>query len=109
LADTDLETVRSFLGYENIIFYEGLFKDTFRKAENEKFCFVHIDSDLYESVKQCCEFFYPRMIQGGIMIFDDYGFIRYIGARQAVDDFFAEKPEHGIYLPTGQYMILKVS
>ena len=75
-SDTSLEEVSSFLkGYQNIKFHKGLFEDTLHSVQEEKFCFVHVDCDLYWSVRQCCEFLYPRMVVGGIMVFDDYGFL----------------------------------
>lgn len=55
--------------------------------ENIRFAFVHIDVDMYGSVKDACDFFYPRMVENGIMLFDDYGFTSTRGARIAVDEF----------------------
>ena len=43
------------------------------------------------------------MVTGGIMIFDDYGFPACRGGeKDAVDEFFADKEERPITLPTGQ-------
>ena len=39
------------------------------------------------------------------MIFDDYGFPTCPGARQAVDEFFADKREVPFVLPTGQAVV----
>jgi hypothetical protein len=47
------------------------------------------------------------MVKDGIMIFDDYGFDTCHGARQAVDEFFADKPEHAFYLPSGQCFVVR--
>jgi hypothetical protein len=41
------------------------------------------------------------------MIFDDYGFPACHGEKVAVDEFFADKAESPIALPTGQAIILK--
>ena len=37
-------------------------------------CWAHIDVDIYQSVRDCISFIYPRLSPGGFMIFDDYGF-----------------------------------
>ena len=107
-ADASLEGVQRFLSdCQNVVLYKGLFSDTLSNVANETFCFVHIDCDIYQSVRECCEFFYPRMTGGGIMLFDDYGFISCPGAKQAVDEYFLDKVEPPIYLSTGQCVVIK--
>ncbi len=108
LADTSLEGVQSYLGdCPSVLFFPGLFSDTLPQASDHRFCLVHIDADLFSSVDECCAFFYPRMVPGGIMLFDDYGFLSCPGARQAVDSFFADKAESPLYLFTGQCLAIK--
>jgi O-methyltransferase len=58
-------------------------------------------------VLDCCHFIYPRLLAGGFMVFDDYGFPSCFGARQAVDEFFAGRPEVPLVLPTGQAVVFK--
>ncbi len=108
LGDTSFENVKLFLkDFSNVYFHQGLFSETLSRIENELFCFVHIDVDLYSSIIECCSFFYPRLIKGGIIIFDDYGFISCPGAKKAVDEFFQDKPDSPVYLTTGQCLVLK--
>jgi len=56
----------------------------------------------------CCDFFYKRLARGGIIIFDDYGYITCPGAKKAIDEFFSGKPEYPCYLPTGQCFAIKI-
>ena len=106
--DTSLADVQAFLhDCPNVDFHPGFFPATAGPIETAQFCFVHVDVDIYRSVLDCCRFFYPRLVTGGVMVFDDYGFFSCPGAKQAVDEFFADQPEHVIYLPTGQCMIIK--
>jgi O-methyltransferase len=108
LGDTSLEAVqRSLRDCKNVYFYKGFFPDTASPIENSRFCMVHIDADIYKSVKDSCVFFYPRMEKGGIMVFDDYGFPSCPGARKAVNEFFSDKPEAPIYLPSGQCVVFR--
>jgi O-methyltransferase len=110
-SDTSLEAVKEYLsGINNVQYYKGLFPETSKPVENKKFCFVHIDVDIYTSVIDCCNFFYPRMTPAGIMIFDDYGFFTCPGAKKAVEDFFSYnsgKNERHIFLPSGQCFVIK--
>ncbi len=77
--------------------YKGFFPNTAGPVEEKTFCLVHVDVDIYQSVLDCCRFFYPRLTSGGVMIFDDYGRWSCPGAKAAVDEFFADKAEHPIY------------
>lgn len=106
--DTTIGMVKAYLGdCKNIRFYQGVFPSTAEDVKNITFCLVHIDVDIYRSVIDCCIFFYIRMQKGGIMIFDDYGFLTCPGAKVAVDEFFADKPEYPCYLPTGQCIVIR--
>jgi O-methyltransferase len=64
--------------------------------------------DLYQSVLDSIEFVYPRLVPGGILVFDDYGFPSCTRAREATDKAFTGRREKPIYLPTGQAMVIKL-
>lgn len=107
-SDTSLDDVKSYLGeFLNIRYYKGLFPDTAGGITGEAFSLVHVDADLYRSVRDCLEFFYPRMSAGGIMVFDDYGFLTCPGAKEAVDEYFKDRAESPVYMPTGQCFIVR--
>lgn len=80
-------------GLQNVRLQPGFFKDSLPKCTAERFGFVHLDCDIYESYAVCLEFFYPRMVTGGMILFDEYNDPAWPGANQAVDEFFAARPE----------------
>jgi O-methyltransferase len=105
-SDISLATVRERVGREDIArFHPGLIPDTFQGLEQEQIAFAHVDVDIYQSVLDCCDFIVPRMVAGGFIVFDDYGFPSCPGARQAVDDFFRERRERPLTLSTGQAVV----
>lgn len=107
-SDTSMELVIDQLkGLKHFHIYKGLFPDTSKPIEDKKFCFVHIDVDIYEPTKDCCEFFYNRMVNGGIMVFDDYGWAGCPGVKAAVDEFFADKYEEVVYAGNGNAFVIK--
>jgi len=107
-SDTSLAAVQEHLkDCRNVHFYQGLFPATSGPIAQTKFSLVHVDADIYDSVRACCEFFYPRLEKDAVMLFDDYGFPTCPGARKAVDDFFSDKPEVPFYLPTGQCLVVR--
>ena len=77
------------LGKVRII--KGWFDQTFpREASNiENIALLHIDADWYESVKICLDTFYPKVVRGGYIEFDDYG--TWEGCKKAVDEYFARE------------------
>lgn len=101
-----LESVQTYLkDYKNVSYYKGIFPDSAAPVENMKFSFVHMDVDLYESTKACLEFFYPRMIPGGIMLSHDYSMLA--GVKSAFFEFLENKPEKLVELSTTQCFVVK--
>jgi O-methyltransferase len=86
----------------------GWIPETFHGLEDNRYAFAHLDVDLYQSALDCCGYFYPRMIPGGVLLFDEYAFAAARGEKDAVDEYFADKPESPITLPTGQAFVLKL-
>jgi O-methyltransferase len=111
-SDTSLEAVKTRLNKFTLFckFYPGFIPDTFsRIQDDQQFSFVHIDVDIYQSVLDCCNWFWPRMSSGGVIVIDDYGFYPYRhAAKAAVDEFFSSEPEEPISLPTGQAFVIKL-
>lgn len=95
-------------GFPNVHFRRGWIPERFEEDAARQFCFVHIDVDLYQPTLDSARFFYPRLQPGGMLVCDDYGFTNCPGAMKAMDEFFADKPEHIISLPTGQGLVIKV-
>lgn len=107
--DTSMKQCQLFLSeFSNAEFYPGIFPETASPIKNKRFSFVHVDCDIYSSVKESCEFFYPRLEKSGILLFDDYGIPSCPGAKKAVDEFFKDKLEYPIYYTSGQCSIIKL-
>ncbi len=101
-----LPSVRAFLADEsNVRFYPGLFPQTAAPVRDVRFSFVHLDVDLKSSTMGCLEFFYPRMVPGGVILTHDYSYLD--GVREAFEEFLADKPEFTIELATSQAMLVK--
>lgn len=54
-----------------------------------KIALLHIDVDVYNPTKIILENLFDRVVQGGLVVFDDYGTVE--GETKAVDDFFRDK------------------
>jgi hypothetical protein len=108
MNETSYETVKKYLSnYNNIYIYKGKFPDTSDPIKNSVFSFVHLDVDIYESTINCLNFFFPRLVSGGIIISHDYATSQ--GVRKAFDDFFNNNKHLVIELTEQQCMVIKIS
>jgi O-methyltransferase len=87
--------------------YEGWIPTRFAEVGDRRFCFIHIDVDLYRPTLDSIAFFYSRMSPRGVILLDDYGFASCPGVTQAVDEFMADKPEPIINLASGGAFIVR--
>jgi acyl-CoA synthetase (AMP-forming)/AMP-acid ligase II len=71
----------------------GYFNETLGPYADRSFCFVHLDCVIYESYRQCLDFFYPRLVRGGIILIDEYHDPPWPGCTAAVDEFLAKTRE----------------
>ena len=107
-ADTSLAEVQALVGTDAFIDWRpGLVPDTFDGLDSVTLRFVHVDLDLYAPIRATVEFVWARMAPGGIVLFDDYGFVSCPGARMAVDEFCTAQGLALIPLPTGQSLLIK--
>lgn len=70
-----------------VIIKKGYFPQTTAGLENKSFCFVNLDPDLYEPILAGLEFFYPRLVRGGVILIHDYYNNGYVGVKKAVSEF----------------------
>jgi len=104
---SSLENLKNYLkNYPNIHIYPGFFPNTAESIKDEKFSFVNLDADLYEGTLSGLKFFYPRVNRGGIIICHDYSHAQ--GVKQAVSEFFNDKPEVVLELSGTQCLIVKI-
>lgn len=97
---------------KNIKVFKGIFPDDFKiksfnKLFNEGISLIHIDIDIYHSVKDTFEFIWDKLSVGGCVVFDDYGFHQPVGVRKFVDEIRLNLNCTFLYLTTGQALIIK--
>jgi O-methyltransferase len=73
---------------ERIRFVEGKVEDIIPTHAPDAIAVLRLDTDWFESTWHELLHLYPRIVPGGVLIVDDYGWWK--GARQAVERYFAE-------------------
>jgi O-methyltransferase len=113
LGDTSVEYVEQRLArwQTSIRIHAGDVFTTLPRVETGDLAFAHIDLNASEPTLFALEYAYRRLVPGGALVFDDYGYgwQDYADQRDAIDRFFSDLPEEPIALPTGQAVVLKVS
>jgi O-methyltransferase len=87
-ADTAPSTVAALLAslqLDGVEILRGVFPDeTGAGIAGERFGLCHIDVDVYASARDVYEWIWPRLVPGGVIVYDDYGFITCPGVTQHV-------------------------
>jgi len=97
----------TFAEFPQVKLVKGWIPDAFEQLPEQQWSFVHIDVDLYDPTLTCLEYFYNRMVTGGVIINDDYASPDFPGGGKAWDEFCAANDLPVVALDTGQAVILK--
>ncbi|MFI6557656.1 TylF/MycF/NovP-related O-methyltransferase [Streptomyces griseus] len=100
-AVASLEDVKA--GFENIPYpkervhyVQGRVEDTVPAQAPEQISILRLDTDWYASTKHELDHLYGRLVSGGVLLIDDYGYWQ--GSRQAVDEFLDKTGEQLLLL-----------
>jgi len=86
---------------------QGEVPGSFAEAFPGRIAFAQIDLNAAAPELACLERLYDRVVPGGIIVLDDYGFARYRASQEAEKRFFEERGETVLELPTGQGLFVK--
>jgi len=84
---------------EKIHYVQGKVEETIPEHLPEKISLLRLDTDWYESTKHELEYMYPRLVSGGVLIIDDYGYWQ--GSRQATEEFLEVSGERLMLVRAG--------
>jgi O-methyltransferase len=89
-SDTSLAHVEKLaraLGNPHIKTLVGIFPDaTGSSLESKRIRLLHIDVDVYQSARDCVSYLIDRIPSGGVIVFDDYGFVGCEGVTRCVHE-----------------------
>jgi len=96
--------------YPHFKILKGIFPDdTMHEIpENEKFGLCHIDVDVYDSAKDILEWVWGKLIPGGVVVFDDYGFHSCTGVTKLVEEYRSYPDRQVIHNLNGHALMIKL-
>jgi O-methyltransferase len=113
-ADTSIDEVRRLLArlsLGNAQILQGIFPEetSSRIPATMSFRLCHIDVDVYQSAKDTFCWVWPRLVTGGIVVFDDYGFFGCQGIAELVDQEIRPLPDAiVVHNLNGHAVVIKV-
>jgi O-methyltransferase len=111
-ADVSLEGVRNLidrqLGLNNVEILQGMFpEDTGHQVAQNRFRLCHIDVDVYQSASDILDWVWERLVPGGIVVYDDYGFQSCDGIRKHVNEIKSRKDGIVLHNLNGHAIVMK--
>jgi hypothetical protein len=105
LYDLVLRSIRQHELQDTVIPIRGFFAESVKEiAEDQRFCFAHIDGDLYESVHVALKNIFDRVVEGGVIVIDDF-FHPAQGPARAASDYFNERGIYPLYHVSFPYSV----
>jgi O-methyltransferase len=104
LYDQVKETFKNY----NVEIIKGSVPETLPLVTSDKICFLSIDMNCVEPEVRALEYFWDRMVPGGMILLDDYGYANSSNdQKEAHDEFARSKGVMVLTLPTCQGLIVK--
>lgn len=92
---------------DNIFLIKGKVENTLKNKKKlpKNISILRLDTDFYQSTKIELEILFPRLVKGGVLIVDDYGFWK--GAKKAVDEYFCDYRQFMHYVDHSCRLLIK--
>ena len=109
--DTSQEMVADLarrMGLPSVRILKGIFPDqTAHSIGEPTFRFAHVDVDVYQSTKDILAWIWPRLVMGGIVVFDDYGTHGCEGVTRMVNELASNADTQFIHNLNGHAILTK--
>lgn len=106
-ADLYGQVKQRFADMQNVHLTQGSVPEILHQVAPKKISFMHLDINSAAAEIGALEFLFDRIVPGGVIILDDYGWLGYRAQKDAEDPFFAARGYRVLELPTGQGMVIK--
>ena len=91
----------------NVKLIRGKVPDTLSLVDAEKICYLSIDMNIVAPEIAAAEYFWDKIVPGGVIVLDDYGWSWHLPQKKAFDKFAENRSVKVLPLPTGQGLIFK--
>lgn len=99
--------VRNFAPWPRCRLVRGKVPETLSEVNISKVAYLHIDMNIAAPERAALEFFWDKIVPGGVVLLDDYGFAHFRSQYESANEFAQSKGVMIATLPSGQGLILK--
>lgn len=99
---------RRFSGFPNVHLVRGKVPEILPAIPSRRIAYLSIDMNGVEPERAALGYFYDKVVTGGVIYLDDYGWKGFEGQKEMMDGFFADKPEKILQTPSGQGVVIKL-
>ncbi len=96
-----------FKNYKNVRLIQGSVPETLSTVNIERISFLSLDMNCAKPELAAAEYFWSRIVPGGMILLDDYGFVSYEDQKRGFDSFAKKHGLEILALPTGQGLLIK--
>lgn len=98
---------QNFAPYVNTVLVRGRVPDSLNRANIGQVSYLSIDMNIEAPERASLEFFWEKLVKGGIILLDDYGFRGYELQHESANEFAKKVGRVILPLPTGQGILIK--
>ncbi len=101
------QAMARFAPFANVKVIQGVVPDSLQAQSPEKIAFMHIDMNSARAEVEALEVLFDRVVPGGMIVLDDYGWQWYRAQKEAEDQFLNSRGYSVLEIPTGQGLVIK--
>lgn len=98
---------QNFAAYPNVKPVKGAVPESLDEVDIGRVAYLHIDMNIAAPEVAALEYFWDRMVTGGIIVFDDYASLAHRSQKAALDPVVSKFGATILSMPTGQGLLLK--
>jgi hypothetical protein len=98
---------KTFSEYDNVKLVRGIVPDTLSQVPSDKISFLSIDMNSVKPEIEAIDYFWPKLVPGGLVVYDDYAFKGFELQYKAHNEWAKSKGIEILSLPTGQGLLIK--
>jgi hypothetical protein len=100
-------TRRNFEPFPNAQLVRGRIPESLTAVDIDQVSYLSLDLNIEYPERAALEFFWPKLVPGAIVVFDDYGWLPHHAQRDSHDAFALSQGVEIFTLPTGQGLLVK--
>ena len=106
-SDCYSDVLETFSKFKNVSIIKGSIPSTLDQVKSEKISFLSVDLNCAAPEVSALDYFYPKLVLGGIIVLDDFGFPGFESQFNAEKEWAKNTGIEILALPTGQGIIIK--